>query len=800
METNRVSTLISNGFEKKGKLRDFIGVVVGPSLFSIAVSAAISSTVFQPTVFRPVVSEDSFHDKTGPSAQQNFSALFQAQWKLKEDDAALEADEIDLLASGLGRLSTITEKPFVMPAPIVHERKIAVKKSMPQSLTVAKVSTASATVAVKAETLNENLEATQDDRDFMLSALKRLRSQSKMAILNHARLEVLAKATPVRSDQIVTTQSSVGEYSQQTQEIPEVVAVDEGEELTEAAVLPLQEEPVVEALQDSDREWIANTLMQGQEGAAQAALDLHSLQAPNRITAPPQVIEETEILARNQPFSYVEEERVEEAEPAEVAQVSQTTEPVSERTLEDAPTVTVAAPVSIPGVTMISPRRPSVTQAMTTHTSIAPQASRMVASTLVNTQRVSPTAGVKAPVNTRPVRPVIHSSLSVPTQATFAQPALPMVKTVGEDSPYSASHSLLAEGYEALEPTRALFGLKTEILSSEGSAEKLRPDAWIEVSKAGYVPLVTPVGSNPRYPLLSQGALEVLQLKAGMKQSERAGIVFGQVGIDYDLRMGGRADPVFFVDTEGQSGRVKTFVILNAEPGIQFMRLTHRTTKKSVGVALPVMAGKASALDATIVRQTRIRGRMLGADQSSAQTLNGVKVKVIGQGEQKADGVFDLSAVQYIPNFPVYIELEPKEGFPHRYAVDPTREARNDYFIFGSQRIQEWVGQLEGGVHPSSGLVVAAFSGIIPYLESKRGNFRIQPVNSDSSLDPESYVLGAGEKLLVSTPLSPENSIGIGAQVPEGLNQISIEDRLGKVKWNRWIPSSPGVISVSGDY
>ncbi|MBL7715936.1 MAG: hypothetical protein JNL01_10770 [Bdellovibrionales bacterium] len=771
----------TNGFGKSKPLRDFIGVVVGSSFAAVAASALISSTVFKTQSAETVQDFNSFHEQNHAKARQNFRSFLTANWAIQSDQSVLEAEEMELLASGLGRMGTLTEKSFSIPE--------APKKSVPKILSrvARKVPPVQSSVAPVKTILTD--EATDQDRGFMVSVLQGLRSRSRLAILNHAsQKRVLAEVAPVHSDQIVTSQASVTDYPLKAVETVAVLPVMSEEEHTVAALQPAVQEVKtqdLEPLTAADESWIAQALTEAPKRAEEAKL---AMEAPVRSSLSAQIFEGTE---RQVDFHPAEASRTDVTDPIPTSDFKDPTlpsEPATSAVIEIAESHLIRASLR---------SKAAYSQGVNTQKQVTRSArtpARVVAPTPpVNTQVASAKQRPQPSANTQMFRPAASENALIHSAAG-------PVRTVGEESPYTASHGVMLEGYEALEPSRTLFGLKSEILSSEGSADRLRPEAWIEVSKKGYVPLVTQVGNDSRYPLLSDGALEVLQLKAGMKQSERAGIVMGQVAVDTEIKLSGRADPVFFVDSEGQSPLVKTFVILNAEPGMQFVRIIQKKTRKSLGIGLPVLAGKVSRLDARTVKSARIRGRILGADVNSAQKLNGVHLKVVGQTEQKVNGTFDLADVSYVPGFPVYIELEAKDGFTHRYSVDPSKELRNDFFLFGANRVQEWVGQLEGGVHPTSGLVVAAFTVMIPNLESKRGTFKVEPVIADQGLDPESYVLGAGEKLLVATPLSPENTIGIGAQVPEGLNQVRIEDRLGKVKWNRWIPSSPGVISVSGDY
>jgi hypothetical protein len=123
-----------------------------------------------------------------------------------------------------------------------------------------------------------------------------------------------------------------------------------------------------------------------------------------------------------------------------------------------------------------------------------------------------------------------------------------------------------------------------------------------------------------------------------------------------------------------------------------------------------------------------------------------------------------------------------------------------DLFRMSDAQIQAWVGQLEGGVSPDSGLIVAA----MPSLARRYGEGRLfagtKTLLGNRTLSPETYVVSQDGQLEEGKPLEMNASRFVSVQVPAGPVVSQVEDNNRNVVWSQLVLAQPGVVNVVGPY
>ncbi len=340
---------------------------------------------------------------------------------------------------------------------------------------------------------------------------------------------------------------------------------------------------------------------------------------------------------------------------------------------------------------------------------------------------------------------------------------------------------------------------KAEVFSWEGSARE-STHQWNVTRATGYWPTLSYQARGPgQVPaaLLSANSALLLAASSGARLQSEAGIVFGFIPAQQTVQFSGRSEKALYLD--GPQG-YRAFAFVNAAPGAHILY-----TNEGAALAIPVLDGKATFLDLTQLRRHSFSGRVFDAGSRSAKPQKSVTVKVVGYPGASAltdgQGYFSLENVPTFGDYPIYLETTLGSEFKHRYRVSTNRRGLLGLFRFSAEKIDSWLRQLEGGVSPDSGIVIAAF----PQLAASqdRGSLiaKVRPALKGSSLPPETYTLSPTEHLSEISPLDAQSARSISVQVPEGLNMAQVLHRTsGKVLWSELVIASPGVVNVLGPY
>lgn len=374
---------------------------------------------------------------------------------------------------------------------------------------------------------------------------------------------------------------------------------------------------------------------------------------------------------------------------------------------------------------------------------------------------------------------------------------LPAVATVASRNPKPLH-------VEAFEPNQAVLNVVTEEITHEGKS------SWHLNSKHGYWPTLTR-GERKNVPMISDANLKLMGWAAASPILAEAGVVFGRVPAGWEVSFSGRAETPLYLsmrDRRWLSGGTSTedryFVFLNAAPGAHLLHIQAKDGSGSGAVVVPVLSGVATNIQVTDPRVRKLVGSVLDAGDAVAAGLAGVRVRVLGNALAEGvmsgkRGAFAVPAVVTISGHPVWVETDSADGFTHRYQVSGDNLESAALFRMSSAQIQGWIGQLEGGVSPESGLIIAAVPGELAAAPTP-GPFHpmIRILGGDSTLKPETYTISSDGRLEVDKALEPASPRFLGAQIPEGAVVAEFGTPDHSATWSQIQVTSPRVINVLG--
>lgn len=411
---------------------------------------------------------------------------------------------------------------------------------------------------------------------------------------------------------------------------------------------------------------------------------------------------------------------------------------------------------------------------------------------------------------------VIHSAFSPLTKATQA-PDYP--KAVAQ-APTVAQASVPT--HEDSAPKQEVSN--TQLLTQDNRAE----DSWVEafnweknlpVGRRDELSQLWQIARTPAYwptllvksaravPLMSQQSATLLAWGATTRLQNEMGIVFGKVPTGWTVEFSGRAEkPLFLgegnrpVPSNDISG-TRFFAFVNAEPGAHLVYISSREGAASGAIVVPVMAGAATFVDLEGIRVANAAGHVLDASNADTQGLKGVRVTAIGNSKHEGvltqkDGSFRIPRVAFHPEHPIVLEAEALGGFTHRYQARPADIESLSLFRLGENQVQTWIGQLEGGVSPESGLVLAAIPPEVIASVPVPAFPGLRSLNGIATLVPETYTLSAQGQLEVKAALDATHPRFIGVQVPEGPVIAEVRTKAGEAVWSELLVASPRVINL----
>jgi len=370
----------------------------------------------------------------------------------------------------------------------------------------------------------------------------------------------------------------------------------------------------------------------------------------------------------------------------------------------------------------------------------------------------------------------------------------------------SASDQELAATFvEAFGSGYPIEGVATEALTRQSGSR------W-ELNRAfEHVATLARVGGElpqQTIPLISLNTARLLAMNAGVRLQSEAGIVFGRIPAGWTVEFSGRSErPIFFDMSLRQIAgnsidQARHFLFLNAAPGAQLIKVAHEKLG-SGSIAIPVVGATATYIDLSDLHAVQARGAVYNGGSSGAEGLEKIRVRIGGHPETErmtdARGRFVLESVVTAGAYPVVVETESATGFTHRYQVSPRRLRGLALFRMSDEQVQGWISQLEGGVSPESGMIVAAVSeDAMERMEKKPLYPTARTLSESATLKPEAYSVSSEGYLQHKEPVNSERPRVVSVQVPEGPALIEARSSANSVEWSELVFAQPGIINVVG--
>ncbi|HLE00119.1 MAG TPA: hypothetical protein VJB59_07665 [Bdellovibrionota bacterium] len=310
-------------------------------------------------------------------------------------------------------------------------------------------------------------------------------------------------------------------------------------------------------------------------------------------------------------------------------------------------------------------------------------------------------------------------------------------------------------------------------------------------------------------PLISSAAAFLLSKISQATILRETGIVFGKVPAGWKVELSGRAEQPVFLNGQNKllsgekSSEDRYFVFLNVNPGAHLIFAARDRVSETGALGVPVLRGVATYVDLSAPQKKKISGQVFDASSGIPRGVFGARVRIVGQTKEavtRPNGAFEIENIIVIGQYPVFVETEVRTGYTHRYRLMPGHLDQVSLFRLSPQQVDEWLGQLEGGISADGGLVVAA----VPQIVASRPQDRLVPalmtLVDRQSLTPETYTVMASGQMREDLPLTATATRFISLQVPEGPVVAEIRDKNKNQVWSELIIASPGVINLVGPY
>jgi hypothetical protein len=356
---------------------------------------------------------------------------------------------------------------------------------------------------------------------------------------------------------------------------------------------------------------------------------------------------------------------------------------------------------------------------------------------------------------------------------------------------------------EAFDADKLVQGVRSRVLTLEDKNVGWRiyraQDHWNTVSRT----------TSESVPFLAPNSVQLLGYLSGSKIEKEAGIVFGKVPSGWTVHFSGRSERGIFLNEErlpvssADVSKSRYFAFVNSAPGAQFLELKgHGVSDRGV-LAIPVLAGSATYVDLSDLSIKTFSGFVYDGGESKPAPLSGVHVRLSGiEGEDTitdSAGHFEIPGVLTVSDHPIYVETDSVDGFTHRYEVSPAHLSDKNLFRLSERQIQTWIDQLEGGISPESGLLVAAVSAeVTNKYVGQNLTGQVSTLTPFTNLIPEVYQIAASGQLQIEEGLDNRVPRFLAVQLPEGPATAEVFDKNQKLIWSRLFVAQPRIINIVG--
>jgi hypothetical protein len=359
-------------------------------------------------------------------------------------------------------------------------------------------------------------------------------------------------------------------------------------------------------------------------------------------------------------------------------------------------------------------------------------------------------------------------------------------------------------GVEAFHWEAELPAVSFSTLSHQGTVRDAS-DSWVIGELRGYWPTLAlrhtdRLGS--RIPLISPNSIKSIEWIGKTEVQKDRALIFGTLpdGFKVALLKGATGTPSW--DNAWVSSG--DFVIPNVTPGAHRLHLASADGRANAILVVPAVQGVATFLDLTAIEVRTLKGAIWDAGYGHAVPVSGASVTVAGVESTRvvsdASGRFKIEDQLVVRGHPLFLDTDVAGEFTHRYSVDPAAQGPLSLFRFSDKQLMGWIGQLNGGVHVESGVLVAALPNVPGALPRDRLVPFVQSLNDKLPFTPEVYTIAqdhtGADRLEVKRPLTAGASRVFAAELAGGAHILGLEDERGQAKWSRWFVADPGVVNV----
>ena len=234
--------------------------------------------------------------------------------------------------------------------------------------------------------------------------------------------------------------------------------------------------------------------------------------------------------------------------------------------------------------------------------------------------------------------------------------------------------------------------------------------------------------------------MQLLARLAGVEIKATHGLVLANIPAGWNAVMIGKSANALFLNSANLPvsahavTEARSFVAMNVEVGGHFLKVSSNVGSDTAVIGVPVLAGSMTYIDVSSISPVQLKGRILDGSSRVGKAIEAGTIRVLEDGEHftatDAMGNFDLGRIQTVLDHPILIETQAKNaqgltGMPQRFQLSPStaRKGRVVLFHLAQVQVDEWLGQLEGGISPNSAVVVGA----VPSLARGLPGAMLQP-------------------------------------------------------------------------
>jgi hypothetical protein len=313
-------------------------------------------------------------------------------------------------------------------------------------------------------------------------------------------------------------------------------------------------------------------------------------------------------------------------------------------------------------------------------------------------------------------------------------------------------------------------------------------------------------------PLIKSSTLQFLNAWYGVSpQAAHAGIIFGKIARGWEVEFAGTADKPVYLDTnrqlvsEGSANEFseeRYFIITNAAPGAQSIKLVSHWGEGKGAIAVPVLEGTSSYLDLTQIAKRNLIGKVIDETTTFHENVSEdpyknhlYTIQVMDQSTASTvtnqGGQFQIQDVITASNYPFYVKTFSASGKPHQYRVLPSDMLNVPLYRISQQRIDSWLSQVDESPEDSDLIAVAVPQLIDPQSERSLIPALIHQISPETRIKLNSFTVAPyyqdpspWDAVQKDNALMGNKDRFFGIRIPKGLVTAQVSNKDDDVIWS----------------